>query len=157
MIVVMVDLEGTLSDHTDRLRVLQATTQKDPRDRDAWKTYYQGLIGDEPRENVMIAMREWIRIDIRPLVYSTRYINKYNQEEEWLRGHELWEHVDLIQRIPGVAHDGGIKGPDLVCQWVWRFKPNVLVDDREEVRDIVRSQHPQVAVMGPEDFTRPAA
>lgn len=150
----MVDLEGTLSDHTDRLRVLQATTQMDPRDRTAWKTYYQGLIDDEPRENVMYVVREWIHKDIRPLIYSTRFINKYNQEEEWLRGHELWEHVDLIQRLP---QEPKIKGPDLVCQWVWQYKPMLIVDDREEVRDILKSQHPQLAVMRPEDFTRPAA
>ena len=150
----MVDLEGTLSDHTDRLRVLQATTQMDPRDRTAWKTYYQGLINDEPHEGVMYVLHEWIRQDIRPLIYSTRFINKYNQEEEWLRGHELWEHVDLIQRLP---EEPKIKGPDLVCQWVWKYKPIIVVDDREEVRDILKSQHPQVAVMRPEDFPRPAA
>jgi hypothetical protein len=154
MTTIMVDLEGTLSDHTDRLRVLQATTQMDPRDRTAWKTYYQGLIDDEPRDNVMYVMHEWIKMDIRPLIYSTRFVNKYSQEEEWLRGHELWEHVDLIQRLP---QETKIKGPDLVCQWVWKYKPTIVVDDRESVRDIVRSQHPQVAVMGPEDFTRPAA
>jgi FMN phosphatase YigB (HAD superfamily) len=154
MTTILVDLEGTLSDHTDRLRVLQATTKLNPKDRTAWKTYYQGLINDEPRENVMYAVREWIRKDIRPLVYSTRFVNKYNQEEEWLRGHELWEHVDLIQRLP---QEPAIKGPDLVCQWVWKYKPMIIVDDREEVRDILKRQHPQVAVLGPEDLTRPAA
>lgn len=154
MTTIMVDLEGTLSDHTDRLRVLQANTQMDPRDRTAWKTYYQGLIDDEPRENVMITLRAWIRTGFRPIIYTTRFVNKYSQEEKWLRGHELWDHVDLIQRpVKGLA----LNGPELVCQWVWRYKPEIIVDDREEVRDIVRSQHPQVAVMGPEDFTRPAA
>ncbi len=154
MTTIMVDLEGTLSDHTDRLRVLQATTQADPRDRAAWKTYYQGLIDDEPRDNVMIAVRAWIREGIRPLIYSTRFINKYNQEEAWLRGHELWEHIDLIQRA---SWEHQIKGPDLVYQWVWRYKPTIVVDDREEVRDILKSQQSQLTVMGPEDFTRPAA
>jgi len=154
MTTIMVDLEGTLSDHTDRLRVLQATTKLNPKDRTAWKTYYRGLVCDEPRENVMYVMREWIQMDIRPLVYSTRFANKYMQEEEWLRGHELWEHVDLIQRPVG---EPMIKGPDLVCQWVWKYKPTIVVDDREEVRDILKRQHPQVAVLGPEDFTRPAA
>jgi len=153
MTTIMVDLEGTLSDHTDRLRVLQATTKLDPKDRSAWKIYYKGLMCDEPRENVMIAMREWISEGIRPLVYSTRFINKYNHEEAWLREHELWEHVAKVQRLPREQ----LQGPDLVCQWVWRFRPTILVDDREEVRDIVRDQHPQVAVLGPEDFTRPAA
>jgi len=154
MTTIMVDLEGTLSDHSRRLRVLQATTQRDPRDRTAWKTYYQGLIDDEPHEDVLRFVRMFIQVGDRPLIYSTRFINKYNQEEEWLRGHELWEHVDLIQRLP---QEPKIKGPDLVCQWVWKYKPTIVVDDRESVRDIVRSQHPQVAVMGPEDFTRPAA
>ena len=154
MTTIMVDLEGTLSDHSRRLRVLQDTTQIDPRDRTAWKTYYKGLMDDDPRDNVILAVRKWIREGIRPLIYSTRFINKYDQEEGWLRGHELWDHVDLIQRpTNGLA----LKGPELVCQWVWRYRPTIIVDDREEVRDIVRSQHPQVTVLGPEDFTRPAA
>ena len=153
MTTIMVDLEGTLSDHTSRLRVLQATTKLNPKDRTAWKIYYKGLVCDEPRENVMIAMRAWIRDGIRPLVYSTRFINKYNHEEAWLREHELWEHIGKVQRLPREQ----LPGPDLVCQWVWRFRPTILVDDREEVRDTVRDQHPQVTVLGPEDFTRPAA
>jgi len=151
---ILVDLEGTLTDHTDRLRVLQATTQMDPRDRTAWKTYYQGLINDEPREGVMIAVRNWISKGDRPLIYSTRFVNKHNQEEEWLRGHELWEHVDLIQRLP---QEPKIKGPDLVCQWVWKYKPTIIVDDRKEVHEILLRDHPHVVVLEPEDFTRPAA
>ncbi len=152
MTTIMVDLEGTLSDNEDRLRVLQATTQMDPRDRTAWKTYYQGLIDDEPREAVMWAVRHWIREGTRPLIYSTRFINKYNQEEGWLRGHELWEHVDLIQR-PVREHQ--IKGPDLVCQWVQEYKPTIIVDDRKEVHEILMREHPRVVVLEPDDFTVP--
>ena len=152
MTTILIDLEGTLSDHTDRLRVLQATTQMDPKDRTAWKTYYAGLIDDEPREAVMWAVHAWIQKDIRPLIYSTRFMNKHNQEEEWLRGHELWEHVDLIQRLP---RETTIKGPELVSQWVGQYKPTILVDDRKEVHEILLREHPQVVVLEPDDFTIP--
>ncbi len=153
MTLVMVDLEGTLTDHTVRLRVLQAATQQVIKDRAAWKTYYAGLIDDEPREHVIRVMRHWIMDGLRPLIYSTRFANKYNHEEEWLRGHELWEHVDLIQRLPGLPPqgNGGVQGPDLVCQWVQRFKPTIILDDRVEVRELVRSGYPDVVVMEPDD------
>ena len=146
---VMVDLEGTLSDHTRRLAVLQASTEADPRDREAWKTYYKGLPNDEARHHIMLLVREWIKEGIRPLVYSTRFINKYNHEEEWLRGHELWEHVDLLQRQPTETR---IKGPDLVAQWVKEFQPTVLIDDREEVRERCIGLVPGMIIGGPEDF-----
>ena len=149
---IMVDLEGTLSDHQDRLRVLQAATEADPRDREAWKIYYKGLPDDEPRHAVMLTVRDWIREGLRPLIYSTRFINKYNHEEEWLRGYELWEHVDLIQRLPTETR---IKGPDLVVQWVKTFRPEVIIDDREEVRDKCRGLVPGMVIYGPDDFREP--
>lgn len=147
---VMVDLEGTLSDHTDRLATLQAATEADPKNRDAWKIYYRGLIDDEPRPGIMEVVREWIELGIRPLVYSTRFINKYNHEEEWLRGHELWEHVDLIQRLPEQTR---IPGPQLVVQWVKEFQPTIIVDDREEVRDQCSGILPGgLTIYSPEEF-----
>lgn len=151
---IMVDLEGTLSDHTDRLAVLQASTAADPRNREAWKIYYKGLIDDEPRHQIMIMVREWIREGIRPLIYSTRFINKYNHEEEWLRGHELWEHVDLIQRLPTQTRE---PGPHLVQEWVQRYQPEIIIDDREEVRDRLRGLVKGMVVYGPDDFGPPEA
>ena len=56
----MVDLEGTLSDHTDRLAILLATTAADPRNRDAWKMYYKGLPDDLPRPRVLDEVKMWI-------------------------------------------------------------------------------------------------
>lgn len=152
--IVMVDLEGTLSDHTDRLAVLQASTATNPRDRTAWKIYYKGLPDDEPRHEIMFLVRDWIREGIRPLVYSTRFINKYNHEEEWLRGHELWEHVDLIQRLPSQTRE---PGPHLVEQWVREFKPEIIIDDRPEVRERLQGIIPGLMVLSPEDFQPPEA
>ena len=154
MTTVMVDLEGTLSDHSDRLATLRRETAIDSRDRNAWKKYYKGLPDDEPRHSIMLMVREWIREGIRPLVYSTRFINKYNHEEEWLRGHELWEHVDLIQRLPDQTR---IAGPELVQQWVRQFTPEIVIDDREEVRDRLRGIIPGIIVYAPEDFDGPEA
>ena len=134
--MIMVDLEGTLSDHEDRLATLLENEAKyKKRDRTHWKTYYAGLINDQPRPHILALVREYIEDDIRPLIYSTRFINKYNHEEEWLRAHELWDSVDLLQRQP---HQTQIKGPDLVVQWVREYEPVLIVDDREEVREAVR-------------------
>lgn len=140
----MVDLEGTLSDHSGRLAILLEDQEKyKKRNRTAWKTYYAGLIDDPPRPHIMGLVREYIAEDIRPLIYSTRFINKHNQEEKWLRLHGLWDQVDLLQREP---HMTKIKGPDLVVQWVRHYDPMFIVDDREEVRDLVRQlQSPCVA------------
>ena len=80
--MIMVDLEGTLSDHTVRLAKLQANTQTDIRHRPSWKEYYKGLIDDAPRQHILDLMNDWIENDLRPLVYSTRFINKYNHEEQ---------------------------------------------------------------------------
>ncbi len=145
----MVDLEGTLSDHTDRLAILLATTAADPRNRDAWKTYYKGLPDDLPRPQVLLMVKEWIRQGEYVLVYSTRFKNKYNHEEEWLRGHELFNAVRLRQRD---QWETAIEGPQLVAEWAVRDKPTILVDDREEVRDSVRHWCPNTQVLGPEDF-----
>ncbi len=140
----MVDLEGTLSDHTARLATLLENQEKyKKRDRTAWKTYYAGIIDDPPRSHIMALVREYIAEDIRPLIYSTRFINKYKHAEAWLKLHGLWDQVDLLQREP---HMTKIKGPDLVVQWVRQYDPLFIVDDREEVRDLVRAlQSPCVA------------
>lgn len=142
--MIMVDLEGTLSDHEERLATLLENEAKyKKRDRTHWKTYYAGLINDQPRPHIMALVREYIADDIRPLIYSTRFINKYNQEEEWLKLHGLWDDVDLLQRQP---HQTKITGPELVVQWVRQYEPVLIVDDREEVRDAVRAlQLPTVA------------
>lgn len=149
MSLVMVDLEGTLSDHTDRLAILQATTAADPRNREAWKEYYKGLPDDEPREHVLLAVKTWIKDGHYLLIYSTRFKNKYDHEAEWLRGHELFDKVILRQRDQWETR---IKGPDLVAEWALSDKPHILIDDRLEVRDKVRHLCPDTMVLAPEDF-----
>lgn len=146
----MVDLEGTLSDHSDRLATLLENEEKyKKRDRVAWKTYYAGLIHDPPRPHIIGLVREYIAEDIRPIIYSTRFINKYKHEEEWLKLHELWDSVDLLQREP---HMTKIKGPDLVVQWVRQYDPLFIVDDREEVRDLVRALQAPCVAYAPNAF-----
>lgn len=148
--MIMVDLEGSLTDHSERLATLLENEEKyQKRDRTAWKTYYAGLIDDPPRSHIMELVREYISEDIRPLIYSTRFINKYKHEEEWLKRHGLWDSVDLLQREP---HMTTIKGPDLVCQWVRQYEPLFIVDDREEVRDLVRALHKPTVAYAPEAF-----
>ena len=147
--MIMIDLEGVLSDHTDRLALLQHRTQSDPRDRTAWKKYYAAIMDDEPRTEIMDLVHDWLAAGIKPLVYSTRFANKYNHEREWLKMHGLWGHVDLIQRMP--AHSK-IKGPDLVAQWVDKFRPTVIIDDREEVRSNIQLHAPQIEVYNWTDF-----
>lgn len=135
--MIMVDLEGTLSDHSERLATLLENEEKyQKRDRTAWKTYYAGLIDDPPRSHIMALVRDYIADDIRPLIYSTRFINKYKHEEQWLKLHGLWDEVDLLQREP---HMTKIKGPDLVVQWVRQYEPVFIIDDRTEVRRKVRA------------------
>lgn len=146
----MIDLEGTLSDHSIRLATLLENEEKyKKRDRVAWKTYYAGLIDDPPRSHIMELVREYIAEDIRPLIYSTRFINKYKHEEGWLKLHGLWDQVDLLQREP---HMTKIKGPDLVAQWVRQYTPLFIVDDREEVRELVRAMHTECVAYAPEAF-----
>jgi hypothetical protein len=152
--IVMVDLEGTLSDNTVRLATLQVSTMRarDQRDPDAWKKYYKGLIDDDPRPAMIELVRKLIREGNRVIIYSTRFINKYNHEEEWLKGHELWQHVEFFQREPGQRMDG----PALIAQWVRETQPAVLIDDRLEVRDRVRGLVPGLVIMDPADFNPPA-
>lgn len=146
----MVDLEGTLSDHSTRLATLLEDEEKyKKRDRTAWKTYYAGLIDDPPRSHIMELVREYISEDIRPIIYSTRFINKYKQEEEWLKRHGLWDEVDLLQRE---THMTKLKGPDLVVQWVRQYEPLILVDDRDEVRELVRAMPGSCVAYAPEAF-----
>ena len=150
--IVMVDLEGTLSDHSHRLSVLRHATQGDDKNREAWKNYYKGLPDDEPRHEVVKAVRLWAQDqDKRILVYSTRFQNKYQHEEVWLRGHELWEHVELLQRQQ-TKEERSIPGPQLVAIWASEWKPDILVDDREDVRDLVEKCVPNTIVLGPEAF-----
>jgi hypothetical protein len=148
--IVMCDLEGTLSDHTDRLAVLKQTIDLDPKNRDAWKTYYQGLANDVPREHVIEAVIDWIKSD-EVVIYSTRFQNKYNGETAWLHRHNLWGSVELLLRNPG---DRITKGPQLVAIWASELKPKILVDDREEVRTLVRMCCPDTIVMGVDDLPR---
>jgi hypothetical protein len=148
--MIMVDLEGTLSDHSTRLATLLENEEKYvKRDRTAWKEYYKGLIDDPPRSHIMGLVREYISEDIRPLIYSTRFVNKYKHEEEWLKLHGLWGEVDLLQRE---SHMTKIKGPDLVVQWVRQYEPLLLVDDREEVRELVRALPGSCVAYAPEAF-----
>jgi hypothetical protein len=148
--MIMVDLEGTLSDHSIRLATLLENEEKyKKRDRTAWKEYYKGLIDDPPRKHIMELVREYIAEDIRPLIYSTRFVNKYKHEEEWLKLHGLWDEVDLLQREP---HMTKIKGPDLVLQWVRQYDPIFIVDDREEVRELVRGLGTACVAYGPNAF-----
>lgn len=146
--IVMVDLEGTLSDHTDRLAALKLAIDQNTKDPDAWKTYYQGLANDEPREQVIAAVRDWIKSD-EVVIYSTRFQNKYQGEDLWLRKHNLRDGVELLQRLTA---ERMTKGPTLVAIWASELKPAVLVDDRQEVRDLVRKCCPETIVMGVEDF-----
>lgn len=145
---IMVDLEGTLSDSSNRLAVLQRdlALSRDQRDRDAWRRYYKGLL-DDPPTDLILKVRQWMRTNY-VIVYSTRFVNKYQQEEEWLKRHELWDHVDLLQRE---ATDTVIKGPQLVARWVMENRPNLLIDDRAEVRDCCRGLVPGLIVATHED------
>ncbi len=148
--MIMVDLEGTLSDHEERLATLLEHEDKyKKRDRTHWKTYYAGLINDQPRPHIMALVREYINDDIRPLIYSTRFINKYKHEEEWLKLHGLWESVDLLQREP---HQTKIKGPELVVQWVRQYEPVLIIDDRDEVREAVRALNLPTVAYAPNAF-----
>jgi len=61
----------------------------------------------------------------------------------------LLGRVELIQRLP---HQTAIKGPDLVCQWVRQYKPEVVIDDRVEVRDKLRGLYAGMMVYGPNAF-----
>jgi len=148
--VIMVDLEGTLSDHDERRDTLLALTASDPKNRSAWKTYYAGLVDDDPRTDVLDATKQWIqRDDIRVIIYSTRFGNKYHHEEHWLKAHGLWDDVELWNRE---STQTKIKGPQLVALWAVELRPKVLVDDREEVRDLVSRLEMHTIVLGPEDF-----
>jgi hypothetical protein len=45
-----------------------------------------------------------------------------------------------------------IKGPDLVAQWVRQYTPLLIVDDREEVRELVRAMQTECVAYAPEAF-----
>lgn len=130
----MVDLEGTLTDHEERLRTLQERTQVDARDPTAWADYYKGLPNDKPRPHMVATLKTWISDENNDvIIYSTRFANKYNHEDLWLREHGLRiERVHLLQRQ---SHQAKIKGPDLVVEWAREFIPVIIVDDRIEVRE----------------------
>lgn len=147
--MIMIDLEGVLSDHTDRLALLKERTEGRRRDRTAWKNYYKAIMDDQPRIVIMDMVHDWLAEDIRPIIYSTRFRNKYKHEEEWLRKHELWGHVEFIQREP---HQTQIKGPDLVVQWVQQYRPDLIIDDRREVGIKLQIDAPTVTVYHPNDF-----
>jgi hypothetical protein len=148
--MIMIDLEGTLSDHSARLATLLANEEKyKGRDRESWKKYYKGLLQDPPRGHIMDLVHEYIDSGIRPIIYSTRFVNKYNHERQWLEAHDLFEKVELIQRQP---HQTKIKGPDLVVQWVRHYDPAIVVDDREEVRDKIRELHRGIMAYSPNAF-----
>jgi hypothetical protein len=147
--MILVDLEGVLTDHTDRLSLLQSRTADNKRDRTAWKDYYKAIMEDQPRTHIMDMVHDWLDADIRPIIYSTRFVNKWKHEEEWLRKHDLLGRVELIQRLP---HQTAIKGPDLVLQWVRQHKPEIVIDDRVEVRDKLRGLYAGMMVYGPNAF-----
>ena len=145
----MIDLEGVLSDHTDRLALLQSRTQSDPRDRTAWKKYYAAIMEDQPRTVIMDMVHEWLDDEVKVLVYSTRFMNKYQHEIEWLKKHELWGRVAFIQRMP---KETKIKGPDLVVSWMPKLRPTLVIDDREEVRNKIELIAPEIEVYNWTDF-----
>ncbi len=147
--MILVDLEGVLSDHTDRLNHLLSRTEDNKRDRTAWKEYYKAIMEDQPRTHILDMVHDWLAEDIRPIIYSTRFINKYKHEEAWLRKYDLFDRVELIQRQP---HQTAIKGPDLVLQWVRQYKPEIVIDDRVEVRDKLRGLYAGMMVYGPNAF-----
>ena len=149
MTFILCDLEGCLSNHTERLQTLRDATQTDPKDRDAWKNYYKGLPQDEPRQNMVDAVRTWIDAGDRVIIYSTRFQNKYAHEAEWLTTHGLFEGVELLQRGNS---ERKTKGPELVAMWAGTMQPDILVDDRVEVRDLVCVTSPKIKVYGPGDF-----
>ena len=148
--MIMIDLEGTLTDHSRRLATLLENEEKyKKRDRTAWKEYYKGLIDDPPRPHIMDLVHEWISEDLRPIVYSTRFVNKYNHEEQWLRRHDLFDKVELLLRP---SHETKIKGPELILKWVKEREPEIVVDDRDEVRDLLRGSLPRMMVYHPNAF-----
>jgi hypothetical protein len=63
--------------------------------------------------------------------------------------HDLWKYVDLIQRL---KTETKIKGPDLVLQWVRRYDPDVVIDDRDDVRELIRNAARRTMVYGPDAF-----
>jgi hypothetical protein len=147
--MMMVDLEGTLTDHSERIAILLTLTKSDRRNQDAWKTYYAGILSDPPREAVMRYVRTAIQQGERLLVFSTRFANKYRHEEAWLRAHELWEHVELLQRG---NTETKIEGPSLVVKWVKEFQPSVFIDDRPEARQMVRGLVPGMLILDPAEL-----
>ncbi len=149
--MILVDLEGVLSDHTDRLDLLLSRTQDNKRDVTAWKDYYKAIMEDQPRTHIMDMVHDWLDADIRPIIYSTRFVNKYKHEEAWLRKYDLFDRVELIQRLP---HQTKIKGPDLVLQWVRQYEPEIVIDDRVEVRDKLRGLYAGMMVYGPNAFLK---
>lgn len=149
MTFILCDLEGCLSDHTERLQTLRDTTQADPKDREAWKIYYKGLPEDEPRQHMLDTVIAWIDAGDRVVIYSTRFQNKYAHEAEWLSTHNILEGVELLQRSNS---ERKTKGPALVALWAGAMQPDILVDDRVEVRDLVAVTSPKIKVMGPGDF-----
>jgi hypothetical protein len=147
--MIMVDLEGTLTDNSKRLATLLAITRMDRKNQNAWKIYYAGLPDDPPREVVLRYVRTAIQQGERPLIFSTRFANKYRHEEEWLRAHELWEHVELLQRD---NTETKIEGPSLVVKWVQEFEPSVFIDDRPEVRQKVQGLVPGMLILDPAEL-----
>ena len=146
----MIDLEGTLSDSSARLGTLLTNEEKyKSRDRETWKKYYKDLLNDPPRPHILALVHDYIRDGMCPTIYSTRFVNKYNHEKQWLEMHNLWGHVRLIQRQP---HQTKIKGPDLVVQWVREVDPAIVIDDREEVRDKIRELQRGIMAYHPNAF-----
>jgi len=64
----------------------------------------------------------------------------------------LWGKVDLIQRLPTQTT---IKGPDLVVQWVKKYRPEIVIDDRDDVRNKIRGIVPGMKVYDPDAFLKP--
>ena len=57
--MILVDLEGVLTDHTDRLALLLSRTQDNKRDRTAWKDYYKAIMEDQPRMHILDMVHDW--------------------------------------------------------------------------------------------------
>ena len=117
MSLLLIDLEGVLSDNSERLKTLLES----PKKRSDWDRYYNGLIHDEPIEENINLVLEWSG-DV--LVYTTRF-HTNGIEKRWLRDHGL--DVDLQMRE---SYEFRIPGPDLVYAWVNLHDPDMHLDDR---------------------------
>lgn len=141
--IVLVDIDGTVSQVGDRLKYLQQTPKN-------WDAFYTACFEDEPIQEIVDLIK--VLQDTYRIVYCTgRKESVRDQTEKWLINHDI--NSTLLMRKNGDFRHDTIAKPELVADALIPYEDIAFVlEDRNSMVEFWRELGVRCLQVAPGDF-----